>query len=140
MSCTTTLHVAVKTEHVCRARQSLHAPHFTTLCFRYPHSAASCRARSGFFTTVLSGLKTYFCVNPNRFFWWVSLLYIYIISNCSENFANNNGAVVGMTRSSNTQPYKLDSGLIAYVEDDDWIEWVVRAEILTFGIKINIEY
>ena len=55
MSCTTTLHVAMKTEHVYRSRH--HYMHFTALSCRYPHSTAQCRAWSGFFTTVWEGLR-----------------------------------------------------------------------------------
>ena len=76
MSCTTTLHVAAKTEHVCRARQSLHALHFTALCCWYPHSTASCRAWSGFFTIVWQGfLNTYQCMFSQAIVTHISLQY-----------------------------------------------------------------
>ena len=42
MSCTTTFRVGVKTEHVCHARQSLHALHCALLQVSAFHSVVSC--------------------------------------------------------------------------------------------------
>ena len=52
----------VQWECTCRARQHFTLPwkqnmHFTALCCRFPHSTASCRAWSGFFTTVWPSLQ-----------------------------------------------------------------------------------
>ena len=58
MSCTTTLHVAVKTEHVCRSRH--HYMHFTSQRFAVGIHIPRRRAWSGFFTTVWQDLNTEF--------------------------------------------------------------------------------
>ena len=42
LECTTTLHIAVKTEHVCRTRQFLHALHRALLYVSEFHSVVSC--------------------------------------------------------------------------------------------------